>query len=63
MTMNIRPTTLRRTCTVCEQQFSHPPVTASGKLNDDHRHLIACSWPCLEVLVGEVIDRQVFAAL
>lgn len=63
MTMNIRPTTLRRTCTVCEQEFSDQPITASGRLNGEHRHLIACSWKCLETLVAEVVDGQVFAGL
>lgn len=61
--MPIRPTTLRRTCTACEQPYSHSPVTASGKLNGEHKHVIACSWPCLERLVAEVVDGVSLAAL
>lgn len=53
MTMDIRPTTLRRICEICEQQYLHRPVTASGPTaTGEHRHLMACSWPCLEELVA-----------
>jgi hypothetical protein len=52
MNVTRRPSTLRRTCEACERQFLHAPVVAAGDTaSGERRHVIACSWPCLEVMV------------